>query len=281
MGFCAMHMVIGNGAAMPALGFGTAALSGMAGRRVIEAALELGYRHIDAGQKYGNEQLVGAALSGAGISRSDLFITTKIWTDRYSPGPLLRSIEESLARLRTDRVDLLLLHWPSRTAPIPETMAALGEAVDRGWTRHIGVSNFPTTLLAEAVRCSPYPLVTNQVEYHPFLPQQAVLAACRAQGMAIIAHSPLAGGKVAADGDLAAIGRRYGYSATQIALRWLVQQDSVAAVPGSRSIANLRGNLAIFDFTLDEADMARIRARAHAAGRVVDPPRLAPAWDAD
>jgi 2,5-diketo-D-gluconate reductase B len=274
-----MHKVDANGAAVPALGFGTWQLSGDTARRMVEAALAMGYRHVDTAQMYGNEAEVGAALRGSGLPRGELFVTTKVWPDRFRAGDLQRSVEESLGRLGLDQVDLLLLHWPSPTVPLAETMGALNDAAARGWARHVGVSNFTTALLDEAIRLSERPLATNQVEYHPFLRQEAVLEACRRHGMALTAYCPLARGRVFSDPALARIAQRHGRTPGQVALRWLVQQEGVVAIPRSSSPEHARANFTHFDFALDGQEMAEIAALADPQGRIADIAGLAPAWD--
>lgn len=274
-----MHEVEGNGAAIPALGFGTWELRDAQARHMVEAALEIGYRHIDAAQMYGNEAEVGAALRASGLKRGELFVTTKIWPDRFRAGELQRSVADSLARLQLDAVDLLLLHWPNPDVPLAETMAALNDCAARGWARHIGVSNFPKALLAEAIRLSERPLATDQVEYHPFLGQRTLLEACRAEGMALTAYCPLARGRVFQDPTLARIAQRHGKMAGQVALRWLVQQEGVVAIPRSSRVEHARANFQIFDFALSEPEMAEIDALSSPGGRIVAVGASAPAWD--
>lgn len=271
-------MIEANGARIPALGLGTWELSGAVAEQIVEYALELGYRHIDTAQMYGNEREVGRAVRASALPRHELFITTKIWPDRFRKGELERAAEESVERLGLVP-DLLLLHWPNPQVPLAETIAALVAARERGLTRHIGVSNFPTALLAEAIRLAPVPLVTNQVEYHPFLRQNRLLEACRAAGMVLTAYCPLARGRVFGHPLLRRIGQRYGKNEGQVALRWLVQQPLVAAVPRSAKRAHVRANFDIFDFALTPHEMDEIAALADPRGRVVDISGLAPAWD--
>ena len=274
-----MHKVACNGAAIPALGFGTWELRGGTARRLVEAALEIGYRYIDTAQMYGNEVEVGAAVRASGLGRGKLFVTTKIWPDRFRKGELERSLEESVDRLGLEP-DLALLHWPSPAVPLAETVEALNRAAEQGLARHIGVSNFTTAMIDEAVRLSARPLVSNQVEYHPFLSQAPVLAWCRNHGMALTAYCPLARGRVFGDATLARIGAAHGKGPGQVALRWLVQQEGVVAIPRSSSARHARSNFEIFDFALSEAEMADIKALGSPRGRVVDFPGFAPAWDA-
>jgi 2,5-diketo-D-gluconate reductase B len=211
------------------------------------------------------------------VPRDEIFITTKIWPSHFSPPRLERSAEESLARLRVDAVDLLLLHWPSSQVPLSETIGALCKVKRRGLTRQIGISNFTVTLIEEAVRHTTEPLVCDQVEMHPYLDQSKVMAASRRHGIAVVAYSPIARGRAAKDPVLAEIGKVHGKSPTQVCLRWLTQQD-VVVIPRTAKVERLSGNAAIFDFTLSAQEMTRIAALAHPGGRVVNM-SSAPDWD--
>ncbi|HZA67055.1 MAG TPA: aldo/keto reductase [Geminicoccaceae bacterium] len=273
-----MKHVEAKGARIPALGLGTWQLSGAVARRMVGYALDIGYRHIDTAQMYGNEAEVGAAIAHSPVPRDEIWLTTKIWPDNFRAAALRRAAERSVQTLGTEP-DLLLLHWPNPRVPLEETVGALNEVKRRGLTRHIGISNFTVALIRDAVALSREPLVVDQVEYHPFLDQQAVLEAVRANGMALTAYSPLAKGRVFSDRTLGRIGERHGKNPGQIALRWLIQQDGIAAIPRSSREANAKANLAIFDFELSEAEMAEVFALAHPSGRQVDFPGFAPRWD--
>ena len=273
-----MASVEANGARIPAVGLGTWQLTGETARRAVEAALATGYRHIDTAQAYGNEREVGQAIRASAIPRDEIFLTTKVWWDRFRAGDLQRSAEESLRRLAVDAVDLLLLHWPNPEVPLEETLQALCEVKRRGMARHIGVSNFPVALIEQAVRISPEKLVTNQVEYHPFLDQSPVLAACRTHGMALTAYSPLARGEVFRSEVLKAIAQERGKTPSQIVIRWLIQQEGVVAIPRSSSPEHVRANFDVFDFELGAEEMQRIAGLARPDGRMVDPD-FAPDWD--
>jgi 2,5-diketo-D-gluconate reductase B len=263
---------------VPALGLGTHCLNGDVALRVVSYALEVGYRHIDTAQVYRNEAEVGEAISVSSVPRENVWLTTKVWLDRFRDGDLQRSAEESARRLRTEP-DLLLLHWANTQVPLRETIRALNDARRKGLTKHIGVSNFTVALMRKALALTQEPLLGNQVEYHPYLGQHAVLEVLRANGMALIAYSPLALGRVFRDPTLRTIGERYGKNAGQVALRWLVQQDGVLAIPRSSREANVKANLDVFDFQLSAAEMAQVSALANPQGRLVDPVGLAPAWD--
>jgi 2,5-diketo-D-gluconate reductase B len=273
-----MRMIRAQDVQIPALGLGTFRLEGRVARHMVGHALDIGYRHIDTAQMYGNESDVGAAIASSTVPRAEIWLTTKIWPDNFRDGALQRAAEQSVRRLGTVP-DLLLLHWPNPSVPLAETVRALNEAKRRGLARHIGISNFTVALIREARALSEEPLIVDQVEYQPYLNQDAVRAELRAQGMALIAYSPLAQGRVFADPTLARIGARHGKNAGQVTLRWLIQQDGVAAIPRSAREAHAKANLEIFDFTLSEAEMAEIAALAHPGGRRVDPAGMAPHWD--
>lgn len=274
-----MHTVTANGAAIPALGFGTFRMPGPDTARMVPAVLGLGYRHIDTAQIYGNEDAVGAGIAASGVPRGDIFLTTKVWVKNYRDSAFHASVDESLRKLGTDYVDLLLLHWPNADVPLAEQIGALNAVQQAGKVRHIGVSNFSTALMAEAARLSDAPLVTNQIEYHPYLDQTVVIEAARAAGMAVTAYYAMADGKVLADERLQAIAARHGRTVAQVVLRWLVQQPGIVALSKTVSAARAAENAAIFDFTLPPEDMAAIHALATPDGRLVNPAGLAPVWD--
>lgn len=272
-----MLTIDANGARIPAIGLGTWELRGRTCARIVEQALRLGYRHIDTAQIYENEREVGDGVRASGVKRSGVFVTTKVWTNHFAPNDLLRSAKESLVRLRMTEVDLLLLHWPNPQVPLEETLGGLVQAQQLGLTRHIGVSNFTVALIEEAVAKSAAPLVCNQVEYHPYLDQTKVLAACRANGLALVAYSPIAKGRIKNAEVLHRIGARYGKSAAQVCLRWLLQQSGVA-IPRTSKVERLSENIDIFDFELDDAEMDEIFAMGTRGGRITDF-GFAPKWD--
>ncbi len=247
---------------MPALGFGTWQLRGSACEQAVRTALELGYRHIDTAEMYGNECEVGAALAASGVDRQDVFLTTKVWPDHFRAAALKKAAADSLGRLGTDYVDLLLLHWPSSEVPLSETIGALNEVAAAGQARAIGVSNFSVDLMRQATALSSAPIACNQVQFHVLHPQSALLDHARAHDVAVVAYSPLAKGRLVDHPVLTRIGAKYGKTASQIALRWLVQQDGVAAIPKASREPNIRANMQIFDFTLDPADLQHLAALA-------------------
>ena len=272
-----MQFVEANGARIPAIGLGTWELRGKTCARLVEQALRLGYRHIDTAQVYENEREVGEGLRAARVRRDEVFVTTKIWTTHFAPHDLERSAKESLTKLRLSEVDLLLLHWPNPHVPLAETMGALAHAKKLGIARHIGVSNFTVALIEEAVAACPEPLVCDQVEYHPYLDQTKVRDACARHGMAVVAYSPIARGRIKSDETLARIGQAHGKSTAQVCLRWLVQQN-VSAIPRTQKIERLSENIDIFDFELSEEEMQQIFRMGSAHSRLTDF-GFAPKWD--
>jgi 2,5-diketo-D-gluconate reductase B len=254
-----MEMIEAGGARIPLVGLGTWELRGRACARIVEQALRLGYRHIDTAQMYENEREVGEGLRASGVRRDDVFVTTKVWPTHFAPNDLIRSLKESLVKLRMSDVDLVLLHWPSTRVPLNETIAGLNNARQMGLARHIGISNFNVDLTQEAVSLSKEPLVCNQVEFHPYRDQAQLLETCRRLGLAIVAYSPIAKGRVKDDRALARIGDLYRKTAAQVSLRWLVQQN-VSAIPRTSKLERLQQNMDVFDFALSDADMAAISA---------------------
>src|SRR6266853_4717151 len=210
-----MQFVEANGARIPAIGLGTWELRGRTCARLVEQALKLGYRHVDTAQAYDNEREVGDGLRASGVKRDEIFLTTKVWTTHFKPNDLERSAKESLARLRLNEIDLLLLHWPNPQVPLAETLGALARVKQSGLARHIGVSNFTVALIDEAVAACPQPLVCDQVEYHPYLDQTKVREACARHGMALVAYSPVAKGRIKGDATLTRIGQAHGKTAAQ------------------------------------------------------------------
>lgn len=265
---------------MPALGFGTWQLENGTAVPLVEKALEVGYRHIDTAQIYGNEQDVGAAIKNSGIKRDELFVTTKIWIDNFADGDLQRSAEISLEKLGLDHVDLLLLHWPKPNPPMAQTLAALNEVRAKGWTRAIGLSNYPSAQLEEAAKLSDAPIATDQVEYHPYLSLKTLKAKADALGVSITAWSPLAQGKVAQDPLLIDIGRAHGKTPGQVTLRWIIQQG-IIAIPRTSNPARIEENFDVLDFELSEKEMAQIHGLARPDGRIGDWIDRAYQWDAE
>src|SRR3981189_2831109 len=277
IGSSAMQFVEANGAKIPAIGLGTWELRGRTCARLVEQAIKLGYRHIDTAQVYENEREVGEGLRASRVRRDEVFVTTKVWTTHFAPNDLERSTKESLTKLRLSEVDLLLLHWPNPHVPLTETLGALAHVKKLGMSRHIGVSTFTGALIDEAVAACSEPLVCDQVEYHPYLDQTKVLDACRRHGMAVVAYSPLAKGRIKNDETLAQVGQTHGKTAAQVCLRWLVQQN-VSAIPRTSRIERLSENIDIFDFALSPDEMHLISQMGSTKGRLTDF-GFAPKWD--
>lgn len=263
---------------IPALGYGTWQLKDADCINGVSKALEIGYRHIDTAQIYENESEVGAAIAQSGIARSDIFLTTKVWMSNLKYGDFQKSVDESLSKLKTDYVDLLLIHWPVTQVSFMDQFKALMEVQASGKAKKIGVSNFTVGQMAEVVEKIGASIVTNQVEYHPFLSQKPVLDFLRQHDMFLTAYSPLARGKVKDDAVLKEIAAKYGKNEGQVTLRWLLQQPNVVAIPKAASEKNIRDNFDIFDFSLSDDDMNRISALSRPNGRMVSPD-WAPKWD--
>ncbi len=264
---------------VPALGFGTWALSGNAAYQATRMVLDLGYRHIDTAQIYGNEAEIGRAIRDSGLPRGEIFLTTKIAPSNLRKADVRRSHEESLKRLGLDQVDLLLIHWPNAGIPLGETLEALSALRDAGKTRAIGVSNFTIALLRETIERHGADIICNQVEYHPFLPQRRLLEAMRRYGLMLTAYAPVARGRVFGDKTLITIGKKYGKSPGQVALRWLLDQEKVAAIPKAGRREHAAANIAIFDFQLSPEDRATIDNLAGDADRMVEWAGYTPRWD--
>ena len=270
-----MEYVEVQGARVPALGFGTFRMTGSECAQAVEQAIQTGYRHIDTAEIYENEKSVGEGIRAAGVRREELFITTKAWIDDLSRSGVRKSLEGSLCRLDTDYVDLWLIHWPNPAFPLEETLQTMMQLRETGRVRHIGVSNFPVASVEEAVKVAP--IVCNQVEYHPYLSQEPILTHASKHHMMITAYAPIAMGKVAGDPLLVRIGERYGKSPVQVALRWLIQQPNVSAIPKAADPKHCVENIDIFDFSLNDEEMAAVFGLAR--GKRLINPELAPQWD--
>ena len=266
-----------RGRKVPALGFGTWQLSGATCVRMVETALRLGYRHIDTAQVYGNEAEVGRAVAQSGVMRVDIFITTKVSQTSLRAAEVRSSFAQSLDRLQTSYVDLLLIHWPDERVALAETLGAMRELKAAGKTKAIGVSNFPVRLMEQAVAIAGDEIACNQVEYHVLLSQAPVLDFARRHGIAVTAYCPLGRGRLMGHKVVEQVAHKHGKTVSQIGLRWLVEQEGVLAIPKTSSEQHARENVAIFDFALDAEDH-RLLDALPGAGRVVSP-SFAPRWD--
>jgi 2,5-diketo-D-gluconate reductase B len=262
---------------IPRIGFGTWRLSGRGCEEGVADALSAGYRHIDTAAMYGNEEEVGRGLRASGVERAHVWVTTKVWVDALEPKELRASLERSLRRLDLDQVDLLLIHWPSPDVPLERTLEAMTELREEGKTREIGVSNFSSTLFREALDIAP--VIVNQVEYHPLLSAQAVLEVCEERDVELTAYRPLAKGKINREPVLVEIAEAHGKTPAQVALRWLIEQPRVSAVPKASTPERRRENLDIFDFELTAEERRRIDALPKDRREVEMAPWGQPDWD--
>jgi diketogulonate reductase-like aldo/keto reductase len=250
-----------KGEKVPSLGLGTWRLSGKQCTRAVKSALAMGYRHVDTAQMYRNEVEVGRGIKDSGVDREGIFLVTKVWPSDFSRDDVLRSTGESLKKLGTDYVDLLLMHWPSESVPLAETLGAMRELQEKRSVRHVGVSNFPARMVEEASKHAE--IFCNQVEYHPYRPQDELLEQAREMDYLLTAYTPLARGAILKDRTLRRIGEAYGKTPAQVALRWLTQQEKVAAIPKAASEEHLEGNFEVFDFELSEEEMERVSGLRH------------------
>ena len=271
-----MEIEIIDGSNIPRMGFGTFQITGEECIRSVEDAIAIGYRHIDTARAYGNETEVGKAIKNSGVSREELFLTTKIWRDELHPERIPRAISSSLKNLQTDYVDLCLIHWPVEDVPVADTLGAMEKEKQKGNIRHLGVSNFTTRHLQQ-VEQSGVRTITNQVEYHAMLDQSKVMNKLREMDMSLSAYSPLARGRLIDHPVLQRIGEKYGKLPSQVALRWLLDQQSIWVLPKTKSHERRVTNFEVFDFHLDEEDHEKIRAM-YKNVRVISP-EFAPEWD--
>ncbi len=274
----AMELITTQGMRMPRLGLGTGLLRKEPGQASIELALSLGFRHLDTAEMYTNEGTVGAAIAASGVPRSEIHITTKMLPEHMEPTQLRRSMERSLAALKTDYVDLYLIHWHMKGMDLGATLAEMMRLQQEGCARAIGVCNFNVALMREAVEVIGAPIACNQLEYHVLLDQSAVLRYARSKGIAVIAYAPLARGRFLALPEMQEIARKHGVSAAQVGLKWLLDQELVAAIPRAGRRESQQENLDALRLVLDDDDRAVI-ARLPKDQRVVNVD-FAPVWDA-
>jgi 2,5-diketo-D-gluconate reductase B len=265
-----------HGVRLPKLGLGTGLLRNAAGQAAIEQAIALGYRHLDTAEMYTNEATVGAAIAASGVARSDMFVTTKVHQNNLAPDALRRSAERSLAALG-GVIDLYLIHWPMPDMDMAATLGAMLTLREEGSVRAIGVSNFNLTLLRQAVEEIGAPVVCNQIEYHALLDQSAMLRYARSHGVAVVCYAPLARGALSEYPALAEIARKHGASPQQIGLKWLLDQDGVAAIPRAGRRETQQQNLDALAIVLDDDDRAVIAALPK--DRRLINVAWAPAWD--
>ncbi len=266
-----------QGLSLPRLGLGTYRMQGDICRAAVESALTLGYRHIDTAEMYANEEAIGPAIASSGVPRNELHVTTKVWHENLAPDAIRRAFDASLQKLRLDFVDLYLVHWPSRSMNLPAVFETLTTLKEEGRIRAFGVANFTLPLLKAAVEEIRAPIACNQIEYHVMLDQSKVKAYLDAKGIPLVAYCPLAQGRAASDETLIKIGRKHNASAVQVALKWLLDQHGVAAIPKASRIESQKANLDALQLRLDDEDRNAIAALPKDK-RFVSP-GFAPAWD--
>lgn len=249
------HQTI-KGVKVPSLGLGTYRLTGEDCVGAVSLGLSMGYRHLDTAQMYGNEAEVGRGIADSGVDRGEVFVTTKVWPSDYGHDRVISKTRESLKKLGTEYVDLLLMHWPPDGVPLGETLGAMRELQEEGAVRHVGVSNFSPSQLEDAAEHAE--VFCNQVEYHVYRKQEALLNQAQEKDYLLVAYKPLSRGGVGRDDTLREIGETHGKTAAQVALRWLVQQEKVAAIPKATGEDHLRSNLDVFDFRLSDEEMDRV-----------------------
>jgi 2,5-diketo-D-gluconate reductase B len=263
--------------AMPALGLGTWPMKGADCEEAVHSALDMGYRHIDTAEMYGNEDAIGAALARTSIPRGEIFLTTKVWWDKPN-GPAFRAaFEGCLARLKQPYVNLLLIHWPSSELDLPSVLTAMAKIREEGLARAVGVANFPTALLRQALALDIAPIACNQVEHHVRLNQQKLLDITQPAGIVLTSYTPLGKGEVLDDPVIRTIAREHGATPGQVALAFLLSKNLVAAIPKARDAGRQAENLAAAKLRLSETDLAAIAALPK--GRRFVNPAFAPAWD--
>ncbi|MDP2411886.1 MAG: aldo/keto reductase [Pseudolabrys sp.] len=272
-----MQYVEAHGCRIPTIGLGTMTLKEDVCVQAVKAALQMGYHHIDTANFYGNEKENGEGFRQSGVKREDMFITTKVRENNLTPENFQKSLDQSLDNLQLPYVDLLLIHWNNKDIPFSVSIPSLCKAKKDGKAKHVGVANFTTKMLDEAWAVTTEPLVCNQIEMHPFINQDKVLAASKKHGMAVVAYCPIARGKVPGADALERIGKAHGKSAAQVSLRYLVQRG-VSAIPRTATPDHMKANLDVFDFQLSEPEMAELKALNATNMRVVNPPH-APVWD--
>jgi 2,5-diketo-D-gluconate reductase B len=269
---------------MPRLGLGTWPMTGAACQASVEAALGMGYRHIDTAEMYDNEVPVGAAIRASGLPREAIYLTTKIWhyvhqqSTPQTPAAFRAAFDRGLARLGLDYVDLLMIHWPAPQMDLPMVLEGLARLRDAGLARAVGVANFPRGLLLRAIEARIVPLAAAQVEHHVYLSQQRLLEVTRAHDMVLTSYAPVVKGKVLEDPVIQRIAAKHGATPGQVALAWLLAIPGVAAIPKAASAARQAENLAASDLMLDAADLTALAALPKDR-RTVDP-GFAPDWAA-
>lgn len=265
---------------IPLIGLGTWELRGRKCKKVVRKSLELGYRHIDTAAMYENESEVGSGIVDSGVDRKEIFLTTKINTIEVNNEGIVDAFHKSLSDLKTDYVDLLLIHWPAFSTNLGDMLEIMYGIKESKKARAIGVSNFNTALLNECTRLGFEDIYCNQVEYHPFLSQEILLKKMNQMGVIPVAYCPLCRGDVAKDRVIIELSEKYNKTPSQVTLRWIIQQNAVV-IPKSAKKRRLKENIDIYDFEIDNQDMDRIHSLARGQRLVpnLDTNPLLGAWD--
>lgn len=260
---------------IPPIGLGTWQNKGPQCAESVETALNTGYRHVDTAQLYGNEKQVGKGMAQSDIPREDVTLATKVWTDKLTHDAVLNSTAESLAKLGTNYVDILYVHWPADTYDAAETLAAFDQLVDDGKVKHIAVSNFTPDLVDEARRHADHPILANQIEMHPMLPQKEMQRYCIENDLYLVAYSPLARGRALDLPDIQEIAEEHDATPAQVTLAWLLSKPHTVPIPKATSRKHIEENLAALELDLTDEDIHRIDELGN-RNRLIDPPGLAP-----
>jgi 2,5-diketo-D-gluconate reductase B len=272
-----MQFVEAHGLRIPMIGLGTMTLKGDVCVQAVKTALQMGYRHLDSAAFYGNEVENGEGMRQSGVKREEILLCTKVRQEHLRPADFVKVVDQSLVNFKLPYVDLLLIHWNNKDIPFKESIGALCQAKKDGKAKHVGVANFTSKMLDEAWAVTSEPLVCNQIEVHPCINQDKVLAACKKHDMAVVAYVPIARGKVPGAEVLEKIGKAHGKSAAQVSLRYLVQLGC-CSIPRTANPAHMKENLEVFDFKLSDAEMTELKKLNATNMRVVNPPH-APVWD--
>lgn len=243
---------------VPKVGLGTWNLRGEAAVRVVKDALAIGYRHIDTAEMYGNEAEIGRAIEESSIPRDELFLVSKVWKDHMQADELVEACRQSCARLRVERLDMYLVHWPNSLVPIEDTMAGMDRILADGMTRMIGVSNFSQEQWDRARQAASAPVTCNQVKFSVHKRRNDLVAYASGQGLMVTAYTPLEKGRISRDSRLREIADAHGQTPIQVGLRWLLQQGPVAVIPKSSSRDHLEENLGALSFALSPEEMVAI-----------------------
>lgn len=267
-----------NDLKVPKLGMGTWQLEGYTCTEIVSKGLDFGYRLVDTAQIYQNEEYVGEGIEKSGVPRDEIFLVSKVWRDHLSSEDVVNSTRESLDKLRTDYVDLMLIHWPNDQFALEDTLSGMEELLNEGLVQNFGVSNFTVSLMNRTNEIAP-DFACNQVEYHPLLSQDPVLDWVRSHHKFMMAYSPLARGHIFENEIIKKLAHKHAVTEAQVTLAWLLSQDNVVAIPRTSSEDHLKSNLESLQVQLDEEDVRSLNNLKVLNKRTIDPD-FAPKWDA-